>query len=546
MFSTPGNLSQVKDAADNFTSMSYDAHGHVTAARDPLGRVTSFGYAPEGVLTSVTDPLGRTTSMVRDALGRVTRNTDPKSKVTEFQYDAQSNLTQVKDAVNGITAYGYRPGREGGKLLETVRDAKNQTTTFGYDIVGRLTSVTNALSQPKGFVYDKKGNLTSLTDAKNQTISFEYDPKDRLTVKHLPEGNVTYQYDLVGNVTRIAHHNGSVVEMSYDNLNRLTQSRQTLPGGFQATITYAYDANGNKTQMTTPWGIFTYAYDTLNRLTKITNPEGKIFTFGYDSLGRRNRLNYPNGIETTYAYDAASQLTQILHRKTVDNTAIAFANYTYDNAGNRISMEDITGTHTYTYDDLHRLISATHPPGSNIQTKNEFFDYDGVGNRTADANLTAYQYDAANRLLENSSFTYTHDANGNMTGTSDKLTLQATSYAYDSENQLKQVSLPGGPVFAAKYDGLGRRIEKSTGAAAGQTTRYIYDAEDIVAMLDGNNGRVAVFTTAWDRRTVDDAENGWAGVLHARGRAGEHRGACGWGGVWWRDWSLRLTAVRIP
>ncbi|MEK7689775.1 MAG: RHS repeat-associated core domain-containing protein, partial [Bdellovibrionota bacterium] len=194
---------------------------------------------------------------------------------------------------------------------------------------------------------------------------------------------------------------------------------------------------------------------------------------------------------------------------------------------------DITGTHTYTYDDLHRLISATHPPGSNIQTKNEFFDYDGVGNRTADANLTAYQYDAANRLLENSSFTYTHDANGNMTGTSDKLTLQATSYAYDSENQLKQVSLPGGPVFAAKYDGLGRRIEKSTGAAAGQTTRYIYDAEDIVAMLDGNNGRVAVFThgPGIDEPLMMRRTDGQEFFMHADGLGSIVAHADGAGGV---------------
>ena len=129
-----------------------------------------------------------------------------------------------------------------------------------------------------------------------------------------------------------------------------------------------------------------------------------------------------------------------------------------------------------------------------------------------------------------------------MTGTS-KLTLQATSYAYDSENQLKQVSLPGGPVFAAKYDGLGRRIEKSTGAAAGQTTGYIYDAEDIVAMLDGNNGRVAVFThgPGIDEPLMMRRTDGQEFFMHADGLGSIVAHADG-AGVWWRDWSLRLTA----
>ena len=35
-----------------------------------------------------------------------------------------------------------------------------------------------------------------------------------------------------------------------------------------------------------------------------------------------------------------------------------------------------------------------------------------------------------------------------------------------------------------RYDGLGRRIEK---VANGQTTRYIYDGEDILLEYDGAN-----------------------------------------------------------
>jgi len=361
---------------------------------------------------------------------------------------------------------------------------RGQTTTFKYNLQKRLTEVKNPVNQAKTFTYDKKGNLTGVTDAKGVTISFDYDVMDRLTVKHLPEGDVSYTYDVVGNLLSVTSPEGQLT-FAYDALNRVTQTTQRFPlYASPYTLAYAYDANGNRTQMTSPWGATSYTYDALNRLTSLTNPDAKTVTFAYDAAGKRTRMTYPNGTETTYAYDAASQLTQILHRKTADNTAIAFANYNYDPAGNRTSMQDLTGTHSYGYDDLHRLITADHPAQSNLAVKNEVFNYDAVGNRLSDAVITNYQHNAANRLTENSSYTYTYDANGNLTGKTNRATSEQTTYVYTSENQLKQVTLPDSSVVVFKYDPSGRRIEKTS---INNTMRYVYDNEDIIAILDGNN-----------------------------------------------------------
>jgi len=482
-----GNLIEVKDALNNVTRMNYDQHGHVTQTQDPLGNVSAFEYDNYGALARVTDPLGRVTQLTRDELSRVTQTRDPSNKLTLFEYDIKGNLTKVTDALNGITEYGYTGGCAGcggGDLLASVKDAKNQTTSFAYDLQKRLTGTTNPLSQSKTFEYDKKGNLTKVIDAKGQQITFEYDVNDRLTVRHLPEGDVSYTYDPVGNLLSVTSPD-SQVSMTYGILNQVTQVQQVM-GGQIYTISYGYDVNGNRTSMTSPWGTTSYTYDALNRLISLTNPDGKLITFAYDALGRRTRLTYPNGIETTYAYDAASQLTQILHRKIADSTALAFNNYGYDAAGNRTSNQDIAGTHSYGYDDLHRLISASHP-----SLPNETFAYDAVGNRTSDAVMTDYQHNAANRLLENSSYTYTYDNNGNLTGQTHKVTSEHTAYAYTSENQLKQVTLPDGLVVTFKYDPFGRRIEK---ASPGGTTRFIYDKEDVLAILDGGNNLIASFT----------------------------------------------------
>jgi YD repeat-containing protein len=65
----------------------------------------------------------------------------------------------------------------------------------------------------------------------------------------------------------------------------------------------------------------------------------------------------------------------------------------------------------------------------------------------------------------------------------DRATQAQTAYSYDSENRLIQASLPDGTVPAYKYDALGRRVEKSTGAVTGPTvTRYIY--EDVPGLVE--------------------------------------------------------------
>jgi RHS repeat-associated protein len=245
--------------------------------------------------------------------------------------------------------------------------------------------------------------------------------------------------------------------------------------------------------MSTPWGAFSYGYDALNRLTSLTNPQGRVFTFEYDAAGRRTALNYPNGIRATYAYDAAGQLLSVIHTRTAGSVIIAKSTYAYDAAGNRTSMTDMAGTHTFAYDDLHRLISATHPAASALPSL-ETFTLDAVGNRLADARITGYTYDAANRLLENASFTYGYDADGNRTSKQDKLTTQTTTYAFNSENQLVDLNKPNGESWTYKYDRPGRRIEKSSGTAPSQITRFVHDGDNILAILDGDNEPRQVFT----------------------------------------------------
>jgi RHS repeat-associated protein len=146
--------------------------------------------------------------------------------------------------------------------------------------------------------------------------------------------------------------------------------------------------------------------------------------------------------------------------------------------GNRLSLADNNGFHNYIYDNVYRLSSVTNPA--------ENYSYDPVGNR----NPLSQTYDSGNRLLDDGTYTYTYDHDGNMTKKVKKVGGDTTTYSYNSEDQLIGVVTPT-QTISYKYDALGRRIEKNV---AGTISKYIYDGEDIIEELDGNHALIATYT----------------------------------------------------
>ncbi|MGH7164355.1 MAG: LamG-like jellyroll fold domain-containing protein, partial [Nitrospiraceae bacterium] len=217
-------------------------------------------------------------------------------------------------------------------------------------------------------------------------------------------------------------------------------------------------------------------------------PPAPAVQYAYDALSRRTTMTLPNGTQTSYTYDPASQVTNILHKLISGGTQINQADYVYNQVGNRTSLTDRRGVQNFGYDQLDRLTSATHP-----LTLDQTYAYDPVGNRTTNAS----QHNAGNQLTEDAGFTYTYDANGNLTRKTVKASGVHTDYTYDAENRLVRVEefAAGATTPAAtssyRYDGLGRRIEK---VGNGLTRRYIYDGEDILLEYDETNTLLARYT----------------------------------------------------
>lgn len=282
-------------------------------------------------------------------------------------------------------------------------------------------------------------------------------------------------------------------------------------------MSFAYDANGNRTEMTDGQGTESYGYDALDRLTSVTRgadvfsygydpasnltgrtyPDGTVFSYAFDDDGRLSSLTV-GGQTTGYAYDAAGNLVEATlpngyvetrsydraGRLTAVENALAgeplssFA-YTLDAVGNPIEVAGLDAVLSYGYDAGDRLTSALCTGTACASAPSITFAYDAVGNRTSETRLegtTTYSYDAADELTSESgpggSVSYGYDASGNQTQAGSR------TFGYDLANRLVSTS-DGASTVTYAYDGDGKRVQ----AAGAQTVNYVWDPNAALPLL---------------------------------------------------------------
>ncbi len=487
-YNSVGLIATITDAQSNVTTYGYDSHGNRTSVTDALSHQTTFTYDSMDRLTKITYPDTTTTQFTYDYRGRRTSVMDQNGKVTSYAYDDADRLTSVTDAASNVTTYAY----DTESNLTSITDANGHTTMFTYDAYGRVTQTSFPSTAAENYSYDADNNLTSKTDRKGQTIQYVYDALNRLSRKLYPDSTeVDYVYDLVGKIQQVNDPTGTYA-FAYDNMGRLvgTTTSYSFLTGRNFTTAYTYDKASNRTGFTDPEsGSTAYVYDTLNRLQTLTPPSAFTasgnFGFSYDALSRRTQLTRPNSVSTLYAYDNLSRLTSALHQ--LSGSTIDGASYTVDNAGNRTAKTDqrASVTSNYTYDSIYELTQVTQ--GSSTT---ESYSYDYVGNRTASLGVSSYTTNSSNELTAKTGASYTYDSNG------DTLTQtvgsDTTDYAWDYENRLTSVTLPGsGGTVNFKYDPFGRRIEKTTSSA---TSIYAYDWDNLIEETNSSGAVVARYT----------------------------------------------------
>ena len=472
-YDSHGNLITLTDPSGAATRMTYDQLGRLIKVLDPNENATTIGHDQYGNVVSTTDPTGAATSATFDIVGRRLTVQDPSGHVTQFSYDTLDHLVGTTDPLGRATTNAYDVA---GNLTSRTFPGGAQAT-FVYDQFNRLIRTVDATNQATVYSFDVRGNLSTKTTPDNRTVQYTYDLNNRLTQKTTSTATTTYQYDRNGNPTRIQNP-GAILTFTYNALNKVIAAG-TGGTSFQpaTTTTFTYDANGNRHTMTDPGGaVTTYSYDVRQLPTTLDNSIGVNVTFTYDNVSRRTQMSRTGGATTSYSYDAASRISALSYASPAGPLNLV---YQYDAQGSRIGLTDGAGTHSFFYDAKYQLVGATHP-----NSATESYAYDQLGNRSSSHLSATYSTNSLNQLTADSVFNYAYSPSGNLITKTKRSTGESTTYIYDAEDQLVQVSFPDNTTASYVYDGLGRRIQKT---AAGQITRFVYDSQDIIAEYNSAN-----------------------------------------------------------
>lgn len=255
-------------------------------------------------------------------------------------------------------------------------------------------------------------------------------------------------------------------------------------------LSMTYDAAKRLTQRTIGnEDIYNYTYNLRDELTSISNGTGTVTTV-YDSFGRKT-TDTVNGQASTYQYNMEDEITQIVSLEVTQN-------HQFDNRGLLSQLEVSGSTYQYTYDALGQLTGLNRSTATNTvllyDVANQLSQINhGTGQRSHQNNNA--QFDVANRITEDNSFTYTYDVNGNRTQKTNKTTGQVERYTYNSLDQLTryQAYPDNNPNtvpttdYNYAYGPIGRRWLKTNNLAI-STTQFYWSDSDLIG--ESTNGIV--------------------------------------------------------
>jgi RHS repeat-associated protein len=333
-----------------------------------------------------------------------------------------------------------------------------------------------SLTDFEEYGYDANNNRTTLTKRDGSVLTFRYDPLNRLEAKLIPSradltpsqsASTYFGYDNLDNqaFARFGSTTGDGVTSTFDRFGRAKTYSQRMLGS-ERTLTYAYDANGNRTEQQWFDGSKTlFGFDGLNRVTFVaqdtTATVNRQLTLAYNARGSRIALVAKPGQNVGTSFDNAGRPTDLNFdlAGTADDVRLS-VQYT---PASQISQQVMTNA-SYRWDEHENLTRGYTANGLNqytSTTSGNSFCYDDNGNMTADGKVV-FKYDVENRLVE--------------ARFQESPTICPT-----------RTSGYGGALIARlDYNPLGHLVQTSGGSLG--TVRYFHDAAgDLVAEFDANN-----------------------------------------------------------
>jgi RHS repeat-associated protein len=548
--------------------------------RAPAGPLTErFAYDKVGNRTSATDPNGHTTTSEYDGLDRLIRTTNALDQVTTVAYDdpegSHVNKSEEHDKTRGLrTTFRYdRLNRETERVVHLEGEGGNATaytTATAYDDDNHSVTVTN----PRGFAtvtrldgldrpyeqvvdpgglglvtrttYDGLGNKKTVTDPNDHTTRYRHDGLGRLVEVIDAAGKPTAStYDGEGLRTGEKDRRGIEKVFTYDNLGRPRRealAAAPLSGKGWSRETRYRDRERHRIEIDALGRATRFDLDGLDRVVRETDALGHYRTFTWDGVNRVAETDKrPAHHRTLFEYDELDRVTKVTDPPPPeDPTALKTYETAYEDALNRVTEKDRRGTLKRTQmDPLGRVLGVTRALGEPEEATLERNTYDGVGNKTtqadAEGRVTRFVYDAANRLASRTdgfgtddaaTTTFVYDKAGNLLEERDaraaalgepwsvkrtwdelnRLETEAngegnvTRYGYDPEGNRTSITTPKSKTTTFEYDELGKltkvtqpTVPLAAGGTIAPETRHVYDeARNRILQTDANGHVVAM------------------------------------------------------
>jgi len=533
----PYHLTGITDQNnDRFATWSYDDEGRAISSEHAGSELVQYAYNTDGSTTETTaGGASRTysfaTAQGTSKLSMVTGDvcaTCPGGLVADRTYDANGfpdetidwelNTTQTVRNAEGLVT----------SLIEAKGSTEERTTTTTWHSTYRIPTQVVRPNHTIDYTHDAKGNVLTKTiasGAQSRTWTMTYNSKGQVLTINGPRTDVSdvttftyyggllhtvtnalghkttfekFAFDAAGRPTYIYPANGGNIYLQYDWHGNVKSMAHTPTSGTKRTTTMTYDDIGQLKTLTTPDGmVLTYTYNAAHHLTRITDNLGNYIDYDHDAMGNvkdEDTYDPSNNLKRAvdYAYDVVERLDTITHGghltdlsfsvmgnlTSTNDPELATTSHSYD-ALNRLeqTIDALTGTIDYAYDDHDNLTSVTAANGANTA-----YEYDDLDNLTKeispDRGTTTYTYDEAGNVKTKT------DARG-----------KVTTYTYDALNRLTLETLDGGATIAYEYDvGTNAKGHLTKITDASGTTEWTYNNFGEVTQKVQTIGTVALTT----------------------------------------------------
>ena len=440
------------------TLSSYTEDGNYIATyTDERGNVTTYDYNTlNGILEAVTSPVG----------------TESEASTTSYEYDEMGNVVSVSTTVSETQTQALQYVYSNDRLTEII--TPNGKYKIIYDAWGQVLSVNlvvikNGIETNIPLVQYTYGNAEKRTQIATATYSNSSTNKNIYQYSYFDNGNIkniklnqkdkhNITYDNLGSLTKIENVGGRTVEYVENGVNIFNASGTlvytSIMGDDGLTTEenygikykdrepeYNYDSATGSSTNTTALDIAKYYRVEQNSTTDWFGREEAHLTTIYDITEETETVSAETigKISTEYEYPVADD------GKT-SSTIEKYVNKTYN--GNSESVRVYDGYY-YEYDKQNKISAEKTLNADGTTTDKYSYEYDKLG-----------QLVRFNDAVENKSYTYTYDNNGNILTKSEYAyttgdlgtATNTTTYGYDTQWKDKLTTV-GDKAIA--YDNIG-------------------------------------------------------------------------------------------